>query len=46
VRLVEGARQPQCGDRRRLGLDREVGEDVPHEGLSTRSFPKAARWEA
>ena len=32
-RLVVGARQAHRADRRRLGLDREVGEHVPHQRL-------------
>src|SRR5438477_4495125 len=31
--FVEGASQPQGAGRRRLGLDREVGEHVPHQRL-------------
>jgi len=33
VGFVEGPRQPHRADRRGLGLDREVGEDVSHQRL-------------
>src|SRR5205823_7435548 len=38
--LVVGARQAEHGDRRRLGLDREIGEHVLHERLVGEKLPE------
>ena len=46
-RFVVGAGQAHRRDRRRLRLDREVGEDVAHQRLvDQHRLPKAERWEA